>query len=35
MGFIDYWLMVSFLMITDFWPKILVTTDFCDIEVNE
>ena len=23
-----------FLLITDFWPKILVTTDFCDVEFN-
>ena len=34
MGFIDYWLMA--LLFTDhwFWPKILVTTDFCDVEFN-
>ena len=32
-----YWLLINglnFLLTTDFWPKILVTTDFCDVEFN-
>ena len=24
-----------FLLTTDFWPKILVITDFCDVESND
>ena len=36
MGFIDYWLMALFFIdYTDFWPKILLTTDFSAAEVND
>ena len=35
MGLIDYWLMALFLLTTDFWPKILLTTDFCAVEFND
>ena len=36
MGLIDYWLMTLFflLLTTEFLPKILVTTDFYDLEFN-
>ena len=25
---------MAFFLTADFWPKVLVTTDFCDIEFN-
>ena len=28
-------LMTLFLLTTEFWPKPLVTTDFCDVEFND
>ena len=35
MGLTDYWLMtLFFLLTTEFLPKILVTTDFYDLEFN-
>ena len=33
---IDYWFLAFFSGIdTDFWPKILLTTDFLDVEFND
>ena len=34
MGLTDYRLMVLFSVTTDCWLKILVTTDFCNVEFN-
>ena len=27
-------MLIFFVLTTDFWPEILVTTDFCDLEFN-
>ena len=35
LGLIDSCLMALFLLTTEFWPKILVTTNFCDVEFND
>ena len=34
-GLIDSSLMTLFFLTTEFWPKLLVTTDFCDVEFND
>ena len=31
----DLWPYYFFLLTIDFWPKILVTGDFCDVEFND
>ena len=33
-GLIDSSLMTLFLLTIEFWPKLLVTTDFWDVEFN-
>ena len=35
MGFIDYSLMALILLTTDFWTKLLWTTDFYAVEFND
>ena len=35
MGFTDYWFLAFFVIDTDFCLKILLTTDFLDVELND